>query len=134
WPKVTFVTAPPWQPTLIYPARGIGMLWSPDRLAPPDALARLLGRTRAQLLTALDEPHSTIELAGALGLSSGGVSQHLGVLRDAGLVSGRRVQRAVLYLRSADGDALVQAAGGGVLYHADDAQEPPAALAVSGRS
>jgi DNA-binding transcriptional ArsR family regulator len=129
WPKVTFVTAEPWQPTLIYPARGIGMLWSPERLAPPDALARLLGRTRAQLLTALDEPHSTIELAGALGISSGGVSQHLSVLRDAGLVSGRRVQRAVLYLRSSDGDALVRSAGGGVLYDGDGAEPPPTAPA-----
>jgi DNA-binding transcriptional ArsR family regulator len=112
WPKVSFVTAPPWQPTLIYPARGIGMLWSPERHAPADALARLLGRTRAQLLTALEEPRSTIELAGMLGLTSGAVSQHLGVLRDAGLADGRRVQRAVLYLRSAEGDALVAAADG----------------------
>jgi DNA-binding transcriptional ArsR family regulator len=112
WPKVSFVTAPPWQPTLIYPARGIGMLWSPERLPPPDALARLLGRTRAQLLTALDTPRSTIELAGMLGITSGAVSQHLGVLRDAGLADGRRVQRAVLYLRSCDGDALFAAAGG----------------------
>jgi DNA-binding transcriptional ArsR family regulator len=111
WPKVSFVTAPPWQPTLIYPARGIGMLWSPERLAPADALARLLGRTRAQLLTALDTPHSTIDLAGTLGLTSGAVSQHLGVLRDAGLVDGRRVQRTVLYLRTAEGDGLVATAG-----------------------
>jgi DNA-binding transcriptional ArsR family regulator len=113
WPKVTFVTAEPWQPTMIYPARGVGMLWNPERQAPPDALERLLGRTRASLLTALDTPRSTNELAGALGISNGGISQHLGVLRDAGLVSGRRVARVVLYLRSPDGDALVEAAGGG---------------------
>ncbi|HEX3509751.1 MAG TPA: DUF5937 family protein [Solirubrobacteraceae bacterium] len=133
WPKTSFVTAPPWQPTLIYPARGIGMLWSPERHPPPDALARLVGRTRAQLLTALDSPRSTLELAGALGISSGGVSQHLSVLRDAGLVSGRRVQRAVLYLRSADGDALVRATGGRDSDGAGaDAGTQPAGL--SGRS
>jgi DNA-binding transcriptional ArsR family regulator len=111
WPKVTIVTAEPWQPTLAYPARGIGMLWSPERHAPPDALEKLLGRTRASLLMALHSPRSTTELAAELGISSGGVSQHLTILRDAGLIGGRRIQRVVLYLRSPDGDALVEAAG-----------------------
>jgi DNA-binding transcriptional ArsR family regulator len=110
WDKVTAVVAEPWQPTLVYPARGIGMLWDPERLAPPEALERLLGRTRASLLIAVDSPHSTTELAGALGLTPGGVSQHLAVLRDAGLVHGRRVARSVLYLRSCQGDELVRAA------------------------
>ncbi len=109
WPKLTIVTAPPWQPTLIYPARGIGMLWSPQRPAPPDALAKLVGASRAALLIALDSPRSTTDLATELGISTGGVSQHLAILREAGLVHGRRVQRVVLYLRSADGDALVAA-------------------------
>jgi len=113
WPKVTTLTLEPWQPTLAYPARGIGMLWSPeDANTPPDALERLVGRTRAMLLTALDSPRSTTELAGELGLTPGGVSQHLGVLRDAGLVCGRRVARSVLYLRSAEGHSLVEASRG----------------------
>jgi DNA-binding transcriptional ArsR family regulator len=114
WPKVTLVTAEPWQPTLIYPARGIGNLWSPEQTAPPDALERLLGRTRAGLLMSLDSPRSTTELAGAMGLTPGGVSQHLTVLRDAGLVSGRRVARVVLYVRSDEGDDLLTAAGADV--------------------
>lgn len=113
WPKVTTLTLEPWQPTLAYPARGIGMLWSPDEPGAPDALERLVGRTRATLLTALDSPRSTTELAGELGLTPGGVSQHLGVLRDAGLVCGRRVARSVLYLRSTEGDTLVEASGTG---------------------
>ena len=111
WPVVTLVTAEPWQPTLIYPARGVGMLWSPEQSAPPDALEKLLGRTRATLLSTLDSPRSTTELAGALGLTPGGVSQHLAVLRDAGLVHGRRVARSVLYNRSCEGDDLLAAAG-----------------------
>jgi uncharacterized protein DUF5937/regulatory ArsR family protein len=109
-PQVWIVTAEPWQPTLIYPARGVGMLWDPQQHAPPDALAKLVGRGRATLLMALDCPRSTTELAGALGVSSGGISQQLAILDDAGLVSRRRVQRFVLYLRSPDGDALVEAA------------------------
>jgi len=111
WPKVTILTLEPWQPTLAYPARGIGMLWSPQESTAPDALERLVGRTRATLLISLDSPRSTSELAGELGLSPGGVSQHLTVLRDAGLVCGRRVARSVLYLRSAEGDTLVDASG-----------------------
>jgi DNA-binding transcriptional ArsR family regulator len=122
WPKVTIVTAAPWQPTLIYPARGIGMLWNPERAAPPDALERLVGRGRASLLMALDSPRSTTDLAGTLGMTAGGVSQHLAVLRDAGLVSGRRVARSVLYLRSAEGDAL--------LASATPQDEPAAALGL----
>jgi DNA-binding transcriptional ArsR family regulator len=109
WPKVTALTLEPWQPTVAYPARGIGMLWSPDECTAPEALERLVGRTRAALLEALDSPRSTTELAGQLGLSAGGVSQHLAVLRDAGLVCGRRVARSVLYLRSEQGDALLDA-------------------------
>jgi DNA-binding transcriptional ArsR family regulator len=109
WPKVMMVTAPPWQPALIYPARGIGMLWESQRDAAPDALARLLGRNRAAVLVALDCPRSTTELAGLLGVTSGGISQQLTVLAEAGLVNRRRVRRHVLYLRTLDGDALVDA-------------------------
>jgi hypothetical protein len=111
WPKVAILTEPPWQPTLIYPARGVGMLWSPERPAPPDALARLIGAGRAAILMELECPRSTTDLAGALGISPGGVSQHLAVLRDAGLVNSRRASRLVLYLRSPEGDALVSATG-----------------------
>jgi len=111
WPRVMTVTAPLWQPTLVYPARGVGMLWEPEQPAPPDALAKLLGRNRAALLLALNRPRSTSELAGALSVTNGGVSQHLSVLSNAGLVCRRREQRFVLYMRSADGDALVQATG-----------------------
>lgn len=78
---------------MIYPARGVGMLWSPEHTSPPDALARLLGRSSAALLLAPDSPRSTTELAGVLGVSHGGVSQHLAMLHDAVLVSRRRVQR-----------------------------------------
>jgi DNA-binding HxlR family transcriptional regulator len=107
WPKVVVVAAEPWQPTVIYPARGVGMLWQPERPVAPDALARLLGASRASILTALDCPRSTTELARILEITPGGVSQHLNVLHSAGLVCRRRDQRVVLYLRSESGDALM---------------------------
>jgi DNA-binding transcriptional ArsR family regulator len=112
WPKVLLVSAEPWQPTMIYPARGVGMLWDQDALAPPDALAKLVGRNRAAVLLALDSPRSTGELAGLLGVTSGGVSQQLSVLAQAGLVTRQRVRRHVLYLRTAGGDTLVNVTSG----------------------
>jgi Family of unknown function (DUF5937)/Helix-turn-helix domain len=110
WPDVVLVTDPRWQPTLVYPARGVGTLWETDRPAPPEALGALLGKVRAAVLVALDHPRSTTDLARSLGVSAGGVSQHLGILREAGLVHGHRVGRSVLYLRSPAGDGLVGAA------------------------
>jgi hypothetical protein len=96
----------PWQPTLTYPARGIATLWE-EAPAAPDGLARLLGATRAAALADLAAPRSTTELAERLGLSAATASHHLTALRDAGLATGRRDGRAVLYVRTPLGDALV---------------------------
>jgi hypothetical protein len=104
WPRVWAMTDPPWQPTLVYAPRGVGLLW--ERRRAPDALADLLGRRRAQLLAELAVPASTQELAARLGASAGGVSEHLGVLRRAGLVTGRRDGRSVIYQRTPTGDDL----------------------------
>ncbi len=95
----------PWQPTLIYPARGIATLWQ-DAAPAPEGLARLLGATRATVLGELAAPRSTTELAECLQISPANASHHLTALRDAGLVTGRREGRAVLYVRTSLGDAL----------------------------
>jgi DNA-binding transcriptional ArsR family regulator len=95
----------PWQPTLIYPARGIATLWE-DAAPAPDGLARLLGATRATVLADLAAPRSTTEVAERLQISPATASHHLTALRDAGLATGRRDGRAVLYVRTALGDAL----------------------------
>jgi DNA-binding transcriptional ArsR family regulator len=100
------IDRPPWQPTVIYPARGIATLWE-DAAPAPDGLARLLGTTRAAILADLAAPRSTTELAERLSMSPAGTSHHLTALRDAGLVTGRRDGRAVLYVRTPLGDALV---------------------------
>jgi Helix-turn-helix domain/Family of unknown function (DUF5937) len=107
WPRPAVSVEPPYAPFLVYPARGVGGLWEPERAAAPEALAALVGARRASILSALHAPRSTTELARALELSAGSVSQHLSVLRDAGLVRGHRVGRAVLYVRSEKGETLV---------------------------
>ncbi|MEU5097712.1 DUF5937 family protein [Streptomyces sp. NPDC020996] len=111
WPDVVSTFDPPWQPTLAYPARGIGGLWAaPDDRA-PEALVRLLGRGRAAVLAALDEPAATTALALRLGLAPSSVSAHLTVLREAGLLTSRRYGHQVLYERTPLGIALVSGDG-----------------------
>jgi DNA-binding transcriptional ArsR family regulator len=110
WPKVAAVVDEPWLPTIVYPARGVAELWrSPS--APPDGLARLLGRTRALVLASLDRPLSTTALAALIELSPAGASRHLVALRDAGIVSSNRQGHEVRYRRTELGSALLHRRG-----------------------
>jgi DNA-binding transcriptional ArsR family regulator len=110
WPRVFAKLDPPWQPTLRYPPRGVGTLWTPAATSRPSrALGAVLGRSRAVLLGALDAPSSTTDLARRTGLTPGGVSQHLAALRDAGLVTPHRSGRYVLYARTVAAEALITA-------------------------
>lgn len=110
WSSIYAVTDLPWQPTLIYPARGIATVWEPAPDSTPGALARVLGRTRAQLLRALDAPRSGQALARALDVTPGAVSQHVAALRGAGLVATHRDGRQVVCRRTSLGDQLLAAA------------------------
>ncbi|MFE7119238.1 DUF5937 family protein [Streptomyces sp. NPDC057654] len=107
WPDVVSGFDPPWQATVVYPARGIGALWSPPGQG-SDALARLLGPNRAAILTGLDTPASTTDLSHRHGLAPSSVSAHLSVLRDAGLLRSRRDGLRVLYERTPLGTALAE--------------------------
>lgn len=113
WDQVVIVLDPPWQPTLIYPARGIGNLWQADAGADAHAaaLARLVGRTRARLLAGLAEPAATAWLAHRYGLAPATVSEHLSVLRDTGLVTATRHRHEVRYARTELGDMLARSGG-----------------------
>ncbi|ANP49501.1 hypothetical protein J2Z21_006052 [Streptomyces griseochromogenes] len=110
WPDVITGFEPPWQPTVVYPARGIAGLWAEPADRTPQALVRLLGPNRAAVLCALDEPATTTALAHRLRLAPSSVSAHLTVLRDAGLLTARRYGHQVLYERTPLGMAL--ASGG----------------------
>jgi DNA-binding transcriptional ArsR family regulator len=109
WPLVIAISEQPWQPTIAYPARGIAGLWQRPP-APPDALVRLLGATRATILAGLEQPASTTTLAQRHGLSPSGASRHLIALRDAGLVRGARHGHEVRYARTRLGTELTRAA------------------------
>ncbi|WP_031160908.1 ArsR/SmtB family transcription factor [Streptomyces durhamensis] len=101
---------PPDPPQLAYPARGVGELWESRPATGACALAPVLGRSRTLLLSELETPASTTELARRTGLSSAGVSQHLTALRTAGLVSAHRAGRSVLYARTTAAETLLKAA------------------------
>ncbi|MCX4782385.1 ArsR/SmtB family transcription factor [Streptomyces sp. NBC_01264] len=105
-------TTPPDPPQLAYQARGVGSLWNRRPVTRAAALAAVLGRSRTLLLTELETPASTTQLARRTGLSPAGVSQYLTALRDAGLVSAHRAGRSVLYARTAAAETLLEAATG----------------------
>jgi DNA-binding transcriptional ArsR family regulator len=105
WPAVLSVFAGD-VPQLAYPARGIATLWEAGRRM-PEALGALVGRGRAGLLAEMGAPASTTDLARRTGMTAGGVSQHLAVLRAAGLVVTHRRGRAVLNTRTVLAEALL---------------------------
>jgi hypothetical protein len=94
---------------VIYPCSG--RLAEQGQAPAPEALGRLLGPARAQILVLLDTPKSTTQLVALTGQGLGSVGGHLKVLLDAHLVLRRRAGRSVLYCRVAAGDALVAAQG-----------------------
>lgn len=105
-PGLAIYDEPPWQPAVVYPARGSAALWEQARPTVA-ALARLLGSTRAELLLRLDTPASTTQLVRTTGYALGAVGDHLRVLREAGLVARARAGPSVVYRRTPIGDALV---------------------------
>lgn len=100
---------PPHPRAMFYPARGKAALAQMDEPATGDALEKLIGRTRAQVLRALEEPSTTTQLSRQYRMSLGAVGHHLSALRSAGLVVGARTGQSVLYRRTTLGDDLVEA-------------------------
>lgn len=108
WPEPTVQLDPPWQPTLIYPTRGIGHLWQRPTTQ-PGALTQLLGRRRSAILTELAEPATTSALARRLGISASTASGHLKTLQRGGLLTAHRTGHQVHYQRTELGHTLAAA-------------------------
>ncbi|HEX7744690.1 MAG TPA: helix-turn-helix domain-containing protein [Micromonosporaceae bacterium] len=103
-------------PVLVYPVDRFGGLASvPDPTAPPEsssesgreALAALLGRTRAAVLEAVGDGCSTGAVARRLHISPAAASQHATVLRNAGLLVSRRDRNTVLHTLTPLGRAVL---------------------------
>ncbi|MET0417704.1 MAG: transcriptional regulator [Actinoplanes sp.] len=95
WGKPVALADPALPPVVVYPVEH-----PPDWLsgARPAALQALLGRTRAAVLAALTSASTSTELGLRLGISTASVSEHVTVLRNAGLVVSRRSGRTVLHV------------------------------------
>jgi DNA-binding transcriptional ArsR family regulator len=114
WPHVRVNCDDPWPLTLVYPAPAVAGAARTE--LPPAELLRVLRAlaepTRLRVLRLIGErPRSTQELAPLIGISEAGLSKHLRLLAEAGLLETRREGYYVLYrlvpdrIRAA-GDAL----------------------------
>ncbi|MDG4802821.1 helix-turn-helix domain-containing protein [Micromonospora sp. WMMD980] len=102
-------------PVLVYPVDRLGGL-TPEAgggresdAAQREALAALLGRTRAAVLQVADEGCTTGEMARRLHISAAAASQHTAVLRNAGLLVSNRDRNTVLHTLTPLGRAVLDA-------------------------
>jgi DNA-binding transcriptional ArsR family regulator len=112
WPDLILEDGEDGRFGLTYAARGVARVWE-GRDNPTvngtEPLAVLLGRTRAAILCRTSVPMSTTQIARELGQSPASVNEHLAVLRDAGLVTGRRSGRSVLYRQTPLAEGVIRA-------------------------
>jgi DNA-binding transcriptional ArsR family regulator len=100
WPHVRANCDAPWPLALVVPAKALRRRGKRRRppAALPKALRAVADDTRLQILRlAAERPRTTEELVPLLGLSKSGLSKHLRVLTEAGLLSTRREGWYVLY-------------------------------------
>ncbi|HEX4814525.1 MAG TPA: winged helix-turn-helix domain-containing protein [Nonomuraea sp.] len=109
WPGVYLATFPSGVYTIAYPPHGVGRLWEPVWEPSSSPLAALLGPSRAAVLTSLQQPRTTTELARLLALAPSTVSHHLSILVASGLALRQRERDGVHYLRTYLGDEVMAA-------------------------
>ena len=100
WPHVRVNCDEPWPLTLVYPAPAVAGAARAE--LPPAELLRVLRAlaepTRLRVLRLIGErPRSTQELAPLIGISEAGLSKHLRLLAEVGLLETRREGYYVLY-------------------------------------
>jgi DNA-binding transcriptional ArsR family regulator len=94
YPLITWDPQDQPQHVLIYPAR-TGHRTISQITSKGDALAVLVGATRAAVLRTLARSSTTSDLAGCVGISVSSASEHTTALRNAGLVTSHRLGQAV---------------------------------------
>jgi predicted transcriptional regulator len=98
------------QPVLVYPITTTDQSFGPQhRAVATGALTRLLGRTRCAALEACESGTTTGELATRLGIAPSTASEHVSVLRRAGLVATRTEGIAVRHRITDLGHRLLNA-------------------------
>ncbi|MEU0567280.1 DUF5937 family protein [Nonomuraea sp. NPDC005983] len=105
--RVQCTTSDHWTPAIYYPASG-RYLWATPPT--PRSLDRLLGTTRSRILAALTTPLQTTVVARLVGVTVPTASEHLAILRDAGLIDSSRAGRTATHELTKAGRALLDAA------------------------
>ena len=80
-----------------------------DPADPDGSLVALIGATRACVLGLIEDGCTTGELARRAGVTAGSISQHTGVLREAGLILTTRTGKSVVHTLTPLGSALLRA-------------------------
>ncbi|MFE6687450.1 winged helix-turn-helix domain-containing protein [Streptomyces sp. NPDC057743] len=109
WRRPTVLRDEQLAPVLVYPVAHDPRWVLKARAAPCASreVEALIGRTRAAILDATERGASTGELAREIRVSPATVSAHIGVLREAGLVTTERSSATVSHTLSALGRALL---------------------------
>jgi DNA-binding transcriptional ArsR family regulator len=96
WRRPTALADPGLDPVLVYPVAKTPLTVADGT---DDGVERLLGRTRAAVLTEVagQSARTTSEVAGAVGIALPSASYQIGVLRDGGLVASHRDGKYVLH-------------------------------------
>jgi len=98
------------RPVLVYPCAALIDTTTDTE----DALADLLGRTRAAVLRSLTHPATTTQLSRRVGISLASVSEHTRVLRTAGLITTHRTQGTALHALTPTAHNLLTGASRGI--------------------
>lgn len=113
WPTPTTLADGGLPPVLVHPIHHTADWARPTAATGPTtgrgALGRLLGQTRADLLRATRAGCSTVEAARMLQVTHPAVSQHMNVLRAAGLTTTVRTAGRAFHFATAEGRALLAA-------------------------
>lgn len=112
WPTPITLADGDLPPVLVYPIHHTTDWAGPAPARPPEGagpLGPLLGHTRAGLLRATRTGCTTVEAARLLDVTHPAVSQHLNVLRAAGLVATVRKAGRSFHVATAEGRALLTA-------------------------
>jgi DNA-binding transcriptional ArsR family regulator len=84
-------------PTLVYPISEQFRWCHATQPAASQSLDALLGSTRSAVLHSIDHGATSTQLARRLNMSVSSISRHAAVLRDAGLITSHRQDKAVLH-------------------------------------
>ncbi|MFI9381471.1 ArsR/SmtB family transcription factor [Kutzneria sp. NPDC052558] len=104
WRRPITLADPKLPPVLVYPVEH-GDEWT--GAAPTRPLSDLIGRTRATVLTIVGDGCTTGELACRAVISAASASEHVAVLRGAGLLSTRRLGRSAVHRLTPLGRSLL---------------------------